>query len=215
MKQRRRPAKVNKTQIVAAVRRFFSPVLLWLLSVFALLSRFGAVLKHRIRRIPARFRMIQKEWIGNNFPESNRVLIQLPLFVFGMFPMCASLLHEKLHSFRRAHNRAKGKRETQLRLHLRKLKPIHFVCTAVAVAAVAIFFSFFTFGTTVVYNGIELETVGSTRIAKRAAANISDITVETMGESSYAISEDLLHYDTGLVRRRGGEKNRSGARACR
>ena len=46
-----------------------------------------------------------------------------------------------------------------------------------------------------------VDTVSSKRVAKHAAANISDITVETLGESSCAISDELIQYDTGLVRR--------------
>ena len=201
MAQGKRSKKVNRAADVSSLREIVGASFGYLASIPAAISRLGKWLGHRIRRIPARVRTIRREWIGNNFPESNRVLIQFFLLLFGLFPMVASLLSEKLHVFRRARNRAGDAREARLHLHLRKLKPAHFACIAVLVAAVGIFLSFYTLGTTVVYDGVAVDTVGSLRVAKRAAANISDITVETLGESSYAISDELIHYDTGLVRR--------------
>ena len=162
-------------------------------------ARLGRELYRRVCRIPKRVRMIRGEW--NNFPESNRLPIRLFLLLLGLFPMWASLLHEKLHSLRLAHNRAGDARAARLHLHLGKLRPMHFAVAAVAIAAASVYFSFYTFGTTVVYDGVAVDTVGSRSAAERAAANISDITVETLGASSYAISDELLRYDTGLVRR--------------
>ena len=201
MAQGKRSKKVNHSAEVSSLHEIVSAFLGYLSLFPPAAARLGRQLHHRIRRIPKRVRAIRREWIGNNFPESNRTLIQFFLLLFGMFPMWASLLNEKLHVFRRARNRAGDAREARLHLHLRKFKPAHFACAAVLIAAVAIFFSFYTLGTTVVYDGVAVDTVGSKRVAKRAAANISDITVETLGESSYAISDELIQYDTGLVRR--------------
>ena len=201
MAQGKRSKKVNRTGGVSSMREIIGAFFGYLASIPAALSRFFVWIGHRIRRIPNRVRMIRREWIGNNFPESNRFLVQLFLLLFGLFPMLASLTGEKLHVFRLARNRAGDAREARLRHHLRKFKPVHFACAAVVIAACGIFLSFYTLGTTVVYDGTEVDTVSSLRTAKRAAANVSDITVETLGESSYAISEDLIHYDTGLVRR--------------
>lgn len=201
MAQGKRSKKVNRSADVSSPREIVSAFFGYLAAIPAALARFVQRIGHRIGRIPKRVRTIRREWIGNNFPESNRVLIQFFLLLFGLLPMWASLLHEKLSSLRLAHNRAGDAREARLHLHLKKFKPLHFACAAVAIAACGIFLTFYTLGTTVVYDGVMIDTVGSMRVAKRAAANISDITVETLGESSYAISDELIHYDTGLVRR--------------
>lgn len=201
MSQRRHPKKVNRTAGADLLRRIGDVLLAYLALLLTALAHFNKWLRRRIRRIPRRVRAIRREWAGNNFPESNRVPVQFFLLLFALFPMLASLLHEKLHALRLAHNRAGDAREARLHLHLGKLKPVHFVCAAVVVAVIAIFLSFYTLGTTVVYDGAKLDTVSSQRVAKRAAANISDITVETLGESGYAISDELIHYNTGLVRR--------------
>ena len=201
MAQGKRSKKVNRSAGVSSLREIIGAFFGYLAAIPAASAHFVQRIGHRIRRIPKRVRTIRREWIGNNFPESNRVLIQFFLLLFGLVPMWASLLHEKLSSLRLAHNRAGDAREARLHLHLKKFKPLHFACAAVAIAACGIFLTFYTLGTTVVYDGVMIDTVGSMRVAKRAAANISDITVETLGESSYAISDELIHYDTGLVRR--------------
>ena len=201
MAQGKRSKKVNRAEGAFSLRGSADAVFGSLAAIPGALADLFKWLGHRIRRIPARIRAIRKEWIGNNFPESNRVLIQFFLLLFGLFPMWASLLSEKLHVFRRARNRAGDAREARLHLHMGKLKPVHFACAAVAIAVCGIFLSFYTLGTTVVYNGAVIDTVGSRRVAKRAAENISDITVETLGAGSYAISDELIHYDTGIVRR--------------
>ena len=201
MAQGKRSKKVNRTEGVSSPLEIAGAFFGSLASIPAAIAGLGKRLGHRIRRIPKRAHAIRREWIGNNFPESNRFLIQLFLLLFGLFPMWASLLHEKLHSLRLAHNRAGDAREARLHLHLGKFKPAHFACIAVLVAACAFFLSYYTLGTTVVYDGAAIDTVSSTRVAKRAAANISDITVETLGAGSYAISDELIHYDTGIVRR--------------
>ena len=201
MAQGKRSKKVNRTADVSSLLEIVGAFFAWIASVPAAIGRLIGRITHRVRRIPERVRTIRMEWIGDNFPESNRFLIQSFLLLFGLFPMWASLLHEKLHSLRLAHNRAGDAREARLHLHMGKLKPTHFACAAVLIAACGIFLSFYTLGTTVIYDGVAVDTVGSRRVAKRAAENISDITVETFGESSYAISDELIHYDTGLVRR--------------
>ena len=201
MAQRKRSKKVNRTAGVSSPREIVGAFFGYLASIPAAIVRLGKRIVHRIHRIPKRVRTIRKEWVRNNFPESNRTLIQFFLLLFGLLPMWASLVHEKLHVFRLARNRAGDAREARLHLHLGKFKPAHFACAAVIIAAAAIFFSFYTLGTTVVYDGVAVDTVSSKRVAKRVAANVSDITVETLGESSYAISDELIQYDTGLVRR--------------
>lgn len=204
MAQGKRSQKVNRSPNFSFVRRALDAVLAGLGSLRSALGGLKAVpgvLVRRLQRIPSRFRSLLKESRERNFPESNRMLIQLLLLLGGLVPMWASLLHEKLHTLRRAHNRVAGKREARWHFHLKKIKPLYFAGGAVALAAIAVFFSFYTFGTTVSYNGTDIDTVSSRRVAKRAAENIEAITVETLGEHCFTAEDSSLHYSTAFVRR--------------
>ena len=135
-----------------SVRSLLNMVLAWFRSISAALSSLRDLPRaflHRLQRIPSRLRSILKESREKNFPESNRMPIQLLLLLGGLFQMWASLLQTKLHTLRRAHNRAVGKHETRWRLQLKKIKPLYFAGGAVALAVIAVFCSFYTLGTTV------------------------------------------------------------------
>ena len=67
-------------------------------------------------------------------------------------------------------------------------------------AAIALFFSFYTLGTTVEYNGSVVDTVASAAQARKAASKLESITTETLGKS-YEIAKDAIHYSTAFVRR--------------
>ena len=62
----------------------------WLEHMALVFSTLGA----RIRRIGPRARTVMRESRARNFPESNRLLVQVFLVIGGMFPMWRSLLHE-------------------------------------------------------------------------------------------------------------------------
>ena len=171
---------------------------LWLAALAAHALAFFAEAGRRIRRVGPRTRSLLHETRARNFPESNRFLVQLFLFAGGMFPMQRSLLREKLRALRLFHIRSSGRREQ--RWHARRLNPLCFIGGAAAVAAVALFFSFFTLGTVVKYNGDVVDTVGSASAAKKVAAKLESITTETLGRA-YTIAEDAIHYSTAFVRR--------------
>ncbi len=164
----------------------------------ALIAAFFSTIGHRIRRIGPRARSLVRETRERNFPESNRFLIQLILLVGGMFPMWRSLLRERTQALRRQRNHAAGAHEH--RWHARRVNPFYFIGGAAAIAAVALFFSFFTLGTVVEYNGSVIDTVGSTAAAKKVAAKLESITTETLGKA-YTIADDAIHYSTAFVRR--------------
>ncbi len=170
----------------------------WLASLALHVYAFFAGLGHRIRRIGPRARTLMRESRERNFPESNRFLIQLLLLVGGMFPMWRSLLRERTQALRRQRNHAAGAHEH--RWHARRVNPFYFIGGAAAVAAVALFFSFFTLGTVVEYNGSVVDTVGSAATAKKVAAKLESITTETLGKA-YTIADDAIHYSTTFVRR--------------
>ena len=170
----------------------------WLRAFLASAALFFAALDRRVRRIGPRARAVMRESKARNFPESNRFLVQVFLVIGGMFPMWRSLLHEKIQADRRQRARAAGARERHWRA--RRIKPLHFIGGAAAIAAIALFFSFYTLGTTVEYNGNVVDTVGSASLARRVAAKLEDITTETLG-TTYKIEDGAIHYATAFVRR--------------
>ena len=170
----------------------------WLRSFLAHIAIFFSTLGARIRRIGPRARTVMRESRARNFPESNRFLVQVFLVIGGMIPMWRSLLHERLQTLRRQRNHAAGAHEHHW--HARRVNPLCFIGGAAAVAALALFFSLYTLGTTVEYNGNVVDTVGSAAQARKAAAKLESITTETLGES-YKIENGAIHYATALVRR--------------
>ena len=172
----------------------------WLRAFLAHAALFFATLGQRIRRIGPRARTVMRESKARNFPESNRFLVQVFLVIGGMFPMWHSLLHEKLQVRRRQRNHAAGTHADRWRRRARRVNPFYFIGGAAVVAAVAIFFSFYTLGTTVEYNGNVVDTVASASQARKAAAKLESVTTETLGKS-YEIAKDAIHYSTAFVRR--------------
>lgn len=172
----------------------------WLRAFLAHAALFFATLGQRIRRIGPRARTVMRESKARNFPESNRFLVQVFLVIGGMSPMWHSLLHEKLQVRRRQRNHAAGTHADRWRRRARRVNPFYFIGGAAVVAAVAIFFSFYTLGTTVEYNGNVVDTVASASQARKAAAKLESVTTETLGKS-YEIAKDAIHYSTAFVRR--------------
>ena len=172
----------------------------WLRAFLAHAALFFATLGQRICRIGPRARTVMRESKARNFPESNRFLVQVFLVIGGMFPMWHSLLHEKLQVRRRQRNHAAGTHADRWRRRARRVNPFYFIGGAAVVAAVAIFFSFYTLGTTVEYNGNVVDTVASASQARKAAAKLESVTTETLGKS-YEIAKDAIHYSTAFVRR--------------
>ena len=170
----------------------------WLRTFLAHIAIFFSTLGARIRRIGPRARTVMRESRARNFPESNRFLVQVFLVIGGMIPMWRSLLHERLQTLRRQRNHAAGAHEHHW--HARRVNPLCFIGGAAVVAALALFFSLYTLGTTVEYNGNVVDTVGSAAQARKAAAKLESITTETLGES-YKIEDGAIHYATALVRR--------------
>ena len=164
------------------------------------MALFFSTLGARIRRIGPRARTVMRESRARNFPESNRFLVQVFLVIGGMFPMWHSLLHERIMARRRQRSHAAGVHEDRWRRQARRVNPFYFIGGAAVVAAIALFFSFYTLGTTVEYNGSVVDTVASAAQARKAASKLESITTETLGKS-YEIAKDAIHYSTAFVRR--------------
>jgi len=171
----------------------------WLSGWLEHMALFFSTLGARIRRIGPRARTVMRESRARNFPESNRFLVQVFLVIGGMFPMWRSLLHERVMAHRRQRSHAAGEHEDRWRRHARRVNPFYFIGGAAVVAAIALFFSFYTLGTTVEYNGSVVDTVASAAQARKAASKLESITTETLGKS-YEIAKDAIHYSTAFVR---------------
>ena len=147
--------------------------------------------------IRRRLRSIRREEKARRFPESNRKPIQLLLFFRGMLPVLGSRLRERHLFHRRSRiSRSGGHRPAEHR----RAHTLCFLGGAAVVILVVGFFSFFTVGTVVSYDGQELAKVGSLRAAKDAATDLEHRTSQALG-GSYTISESMLRYATAILPR--------------
>ena len=165
-----------------------SPVLRWVQTV-----------RSRLRRNRRRWHHIVREKHNQNFPESERLPIQMLLFFWSMLPMAGSLLRENLLGRRK---RRSGRRSQLLtRFFGRKLHPAMFLGGGCALAALAVFCSIYTVGTTVSYDGEVIAAVASQSDAESAQSRLEMVTTRTLGET-YTIDDTLLQYSSGLLRRK-------------
>jgi len=164
-----------------------------LLAAAAFLGALPDLLWQRLRRIGPRARALHREHKAGNFPESNRRPIQFLLLLAGLFPMWKSLARERF--FFRRDARADTAEPQRARLH-----PAVFVSAALALAAVAAFFSLYTPATTVSYQGEPLESVQSGAEARKIAAKVEDMTAKVL-DSDFTFDAGSIQYDPGLVRR--------------
>ena len=88
----------------------------------------------------------------------------------------------------------------QTKLSRWKIHPA--VCLGVggAAAVLGLFFSIYTFGTTVRYDGEVVAAVNSQSAAEEAAADLEAVTARTLGQT-YTIDDELIQYSSGLMRR--------------
>lgn len=134
----------------------------------------------------------------HHFPESGNIAVQFFLFLFGMLGFWGALGREKLRVTRRSIIHRTTHRV--IRWRAKKYHPLIFAGAALAVAVCAVFFTHYTIGTTVIYDGRVLDTVSSEQEAKRVAESIADITTETLGET-FTFADSSIQYSNGLVAR--------------
>lgn len=160
--------------------------------IFAVLAFLGALpdlLWRCVLRIGPRARMLYREQRAGGFPESNRRIVQLFLLLAGLLPLCRSLLWER---YCRRGDRMPA-------VAPRRPHPVRFIAVALALAAVAAFFSLYTPATIVSYRGEPLDTVRSAVEAHQAAARVERLTADVVGV--FALEDDSIRYSSGLVRR--------------
>ena len=108
--------------------------------------------------------------------------------------MAGSLVQERILGRRkRTVNRGSRKR--------RRMHPAVFLGGACAAAAVIIFCSNYTVGTTVTYDGEVIASVASQSAAEAAQKSLEKVTTRTLGET-YTIDSSLIQYSSGLLRRK-------------
>ena len=146
-----------------------------------------------------RCRRVIREVKANRFPESNRAPLQFLLMAWGLLPAMGGSLRERLLGRRKE----RIHRSNQVAVWFEKEKRLHsilFLGGSCALAGVILFFSFFTMGTTVTYNGRVLGTLSSKAEAESVRHQLETITSQTLGET-YTLDDSLLEYDSGLTLR--------------
>ena len=158
--------------------------------------RFYQAMRQRVRGRIRHWRYIIRENRARNFPESERTVIQLALFAWNLVPMLGAHIRERLD-----HRRRKGARRTFPKLFGgRKIHPAAFLGGACGFAAVVLFFSFYTVGTTVTYDGQVVAAISSRGAAEAACQDLEAQTTSTLGED-WNIDESKLTYSTSLLPR--------------
>ena len=133
------------------------------------------------------------------FPESNRLFKQLQILLGAQGPMLGSLFRRKRLHLRGCLAAASAK--CRAAFGRRRLRAPVFLAGAAAVAVPVVFFSLFTWGTTVMYDGQALGTVASASAADAAVAEVEQELSGVLGDS-FTLDESLVSYSNGLVNRR-------------
>ena len=145
-----------------------------------------------------RWRRIVRENKAHRFPESERGPVQLVLLFWGLLPMWGSLLQERVllkNSASRQKSAQSAQKKRRWRIH-----PLVFLSGGCVLAAVLLFFSTYTNGVTVTYDGKVLGSLASQAEAEEARAELEQATARTLGRS-FTIDDALIQYDSGLLRR--------------
>ena len=144
------------------------------------------------------WRHIVQEKHDHNFPETEHVLVKLLLLVWGLIPMLASHIGEGYRKLQRRAVRSAEKDLAWVERHPRH--PVIFLGVGCLVAAVALFFSVYTRGTTVTYDGTVLANVASAATVEKACTDLERIATRALG-STYEIDESLFDYESGWMKR--------------
>ncbi len=154
--------------------------------------------RHNIKRARLRWHHLVREKRETHFPESERLPVQLLLLAWGQLPVLGCKLRELLMGRRKRNIHSANRVAHWFETH--KIRPVTYVAGACALAAVALFFSAYTFGTTVTYDGEVVAALSSRSQAEDVQSSLEKVTTRTLGES-FTIDDSLLHYSTSLMRR--------------
>ncbi len=167
-----------------------------------LLSEKKTAFFRNVRRLRRRARHLVREEQARQFPESDLAAVQLLLFARNMAPLLTTRFTERKKGQRQLlAGRFDPIRSLFTRLFgQKKIRPLPFLAVTGAAALVFVFFSLYTVGTTVIYNGEQICAVKSTSAANLAKTQLEQVTSRAIG-SSYAIDESLLQYSSSLLPR--------------
>ena len=158
----------------------------------------------KLRWFGRRSRRVIREAKAQRFPESNRLPLQFLLMLWGLLPSAASGLAEKIRGRRKEKIRRSGRLaawiESRFDDKKKRQHSLIFLGGSCVLAGIILFFSFFTIGTTVTYDGTVLGAVASKKEAESARKDLEAITAQTLGKT-YAIDDSLLQYDSGWMLR--------------
>ena len=164
-------------------------------------SAAGGLLKKGTRRVKLAHRRLYqfvREEQARNFPESDSVVIQLVLLLWNMLPMIFSVAKERLWKLKK--RLFHGTRGVAKKARRRKLHPaLYMGCTCV-LAAIILFCSTYTLGTTVTYDGDVIANLASEAQAESARSKLERITTSTLG-TPFTIEDSLIQYSSGLMKR--------------
>ena len=145
------------------------------------------------------WRRLVREKKAKRFPESERLPVPMLRLAGGLVPTLGGLRGERV----RASRKQRHERVSALRAKLGRrwrFHPAMLLCGGCVAAAVGLFFSAYTFGTTVLYDGEIIAAVDSQTAAEEAAADLEAVTSRTLGER-YSIDDSMIQYSSGLLRR--------------
>lgn len=167
-------------------------------SVFQNLHEKNEALLKQLRRVRRRVRHLVREEKAQHFPESDRAAVQFLLFIRSMMPT----LGVKFSEHKRGQHQQLMDRLGMVfgKFAHKKVRPLPFFAGASALALVILFFSFYTIGTTVSYDGETVAVVKSTFVADKARTQLEQVTSQAIG-SKYTINQQLLQYSSGLMPR--------------
>ena len=154
--------------------------------------------EHEMTRIRRRWRHLVREKRAKNFPESERLPVQLLLFAWCMLPMLGSKIQE--HTWGRRRRAASKSSRMGRWMEGRKVHPVIFLGGACCLAALAVFCSIYTVGTTVTYDGEVIAAVSSESAAEEVRSDLERVTTRTLGET-FTIDDSLIQYSSGLLKR--------------
>ena len=138
----------------------------------------------------------------NPFPESNRFFQQLRILSVTMAPYWGYRFRSAAFRFRSGAAAAGEKlRAASARV---KIPASAYLAGSAAIAAVAVFFSLYTLGTTIIYDGDVVGTVSGQDAAAQVISQVEDEVSGVLGDS-FTLDESLVSYSTGLVDRRSVE----------
>lgn len=154
----------------------------------------------KVRLVRLRWRQIVREHRAHHFPESDRGIAQLALFIMGLLPLVGSRLHERAQ-FRRVRAAVGRSDRIHAWLEKRRRHPAAFMAVAGSAAAAILFFSFYTFGTTVTYRGKVIATTTSPLAVKSACSDLEKVTKQAL-DKKYSLNISRLKYASKLMARK-------------